>query len=488
MRFLDLLARHARLAPERPALLSEGGSRTFGQLWERALRLELERLGLRPGEVVAALLPACPELLELLFACAVRALVLCPLNYRLSPGEVRALLEHSGARVLFVDPEFGPLVPPGVRALEVPRELDRLLGEPARPRARGHEDLTLLYTSGTTGRPKGVIMTQRAAAWYALSRMIDLRLGPNEVALHCFRYFHFGGLYLGLVNLLRGNAVVLVRRFEPEAVLREVAARGVTLLGCVPTQALMLAEQLRRTPYDTSSVRLVINAGAPLRHRELLREAFPRAGVGNVYGLTEGGVSYLGPEEAPGDPRCVGRPTFVGTARVQDDRGRVLPPGQVGEIAVRGPHILRRYHRDPEATRAALRGGWFLTGDLGFTDRAGLLYLVDRKKDVIITGGENVYSGEVEEVLLQHPAVREAAVVGLPHPRWGEAVVAAVVPRGELEEEELRGFCRERLAAYKCPKRVVMVQELPRSESGKVLKRVLRERLSRLLDPWGVLQ
>jgi len=479
MRLLELLARRAQVDPSRRALVFEERGESFGQLWDRSLELDLEQLGLRQGEVVATLLPARPELLELLFACAARGMILCPLNYRLSPQEIKALLNHSGARALFVDSEFSQLVPPGIRTVEVPREYARLLGKPRPPRAEDHEDLTLMYTSGTTGRPKGVLMTQRAAACYALSRMIDLGLGFHEVALHCFRYFHFGGLYLGLVNLLRGNTLVLVRQFDPERVLRALALEGVTILGCVPTQALMLAEELSRGRYDTSSVRLVINAGAPLRHRKLLREIFPRAGLGNVYGLTEGGVSYLSPGEAAGaDPRCVGRPTFVGAVSIQDEQGQALPPGQVGEIAVQGPHLLRGYHRDPEATQVAFRQGWFLTGDLGTMDEAGRLHLVDRKKDVIITGGENVYSGEVEEVLLQHPAVAEVAVVGVPDPHWGEAVVAAVVPQGPLREEELHALCRQRLAAYKCPKRVVVMQELPHSESGKLLKRVLRERLA----------
>ncbi|WP_416967959.1 acyl-CoA synthetase [Streptomyces sp. 4F14] len=502
--FASILDYHLAQRPDAVAVTQDDRRLTVRELHDRVDRLAagLADLGVGRGDVVALLLHNRPEFLELLYATSRIGAVFLPLNYRLSEEEWAYILGDAEARVLVTEPEF---TAPGGRLAGRTPSLESLVLVDGGPRAgwTGYEDLLeghsgagtpavdaaaddlqrLMYTSGTTSRPKGVRITHGNVQAKNLAHIVHFGLTAADTTLVCGPLYHVGGLDMpALATLYAGGGVVLQRRFDAAGALRAIEDHRVTNVWLAPAMVNAVLEVPDRASYDTSSVRFVLGGGEKTPEPVLRRimTAFPNAWFADAYGLTEtvSGDTFLDREHALSKLGSVGRPVPHTRVRIVDDTGREAAPGELGEITLRGPKVFGGYWRDEKATAAALRGGWFHTGDIGHVDKDGFLYVDDRKKDMIVSGGENIATPEVERVLYEHPAVLEAAVVGLAHPRWGEVPRAFVVlrPGTSVDADALRGFCRERLAGFKVPARFDFVDELPRTPSGKVLKRTLRDR------------
>jgi long-chain acyl-CoA synthetase len=488
-----LLAEAAARLPTRPALVHDGAHVAYTELERQAAQLAglLRAQGVEPGDRVGLLLPNVPAFVAAYYGTLRLGAIAVPLNPLLRPPEVRLRLEHAGARVLVADLEpaaealaFDPapvwLHPESAGAAEpageiVPRE--------------GAETAVILYTSGTTGQAKGAELTHdglRAKAEFLAGPL--LRLTADDVLLGAAPLSHVLG-QSGIMNpaIVAGACVVMMGRFEAEAALALMRDTGTTVLLAVPTMCIGLlraAERLR----DSPRLRTVHAGGAPLAP-ETIRELEERFGceVLEGYGMTEtaGVVSAHRTGQAP-RPGSVGVPADGMELRLVDAAGADAPQGEIGEVLVRGAGLMKGYWHNPAATEEAMReGGWFATGDMGYLDGDGFLFLVDRKKDVVLRGGYSVYPREIEDVLAAHPAILEAVALGVPDDTLGEEVVAVVVPRPgqRCDPEEVRGFVRERVAAYKYPRAIVIAESLPHSPSGKVLRREIdRAPLREALD------
>jgi fatty-acyl-CoA synthase len=489
------LAIRADRSPRRRALTFEGTTLSFAQLQARVDKLAgaLREGGVCHGDRVGFLGLNQPAFLETLFATARLGAIFVPLNFRLTGPELSFIIGDAGVHTLVVDAQHQPVVD-GIRAqLPARRHLaaettlqeaieaaDPLTG--AEPVA-GDEVALIMYTSGTTGRPKGAMLTHGNLWWNNTAVLNGLDILESDVTLVCAPLFHIGGLNVTtLVTWQRGGEVVLQRSFDPGEVLRAIPEYGVTTMFGVPAMFLFMSQHPSFESTDLTSVRLFICGGAPVP--EPLIKLYNGRGIPiqQGYGLTETSpsVSFLASEFALSKIGSAGRPAFLDEIRLAGPGGAVVAaPLERGEICVKGPNVMKGYWNRPDATAAAIDPeGWFHTGDLGYFDEEGFLYIVDRVKDMVITGGENVYPAEVESVLYQHPAVAEVAVIGLPDERWGEAVVAVVAPKegNSPTLDELRDFAGASLARYKLPSRLEVVDALPRNPAGKVLKFELRER------------
>ncbi|NEB02875.1 long-chain fatty acid--CoA ligase [Streptomyces sp. SID13726] len=502
--FASILDYHLSQRPEAVVVVQEKQRLTVRELHERVNRLAagLAELGVRRGDVVGLLLYNQPEFLELVYAAGRLGAVFLPLNYRLSEEEWRYILGHAQAKVLVTEPEFGRAadriaaqLPDLEHRIQVGGEsvaepwtgyeelLARHPGARVEPVETGPDDLQrLMYTSGTTARPKGVCVTHGNVQAKNLAHIVHFGLTAADTTLIGGPLYHVGGLDMPALGVLyAGGRVVLQRKFDPVGALRSIEEHRVTNVWLAPAMVNAVLEVPDREGYDTSSVRFVLGGGEKTPEPVLRRimTAFPNAWFADAYGLTEtvSGDTFLDREHALAKLGSVGRPVPHTRVRIVDDTGKEVPAGELGEITLRGPKVFAGYWRDEKATSAALREGWFHTGDIGHVDEEGFLYIDDRKKDMIVSGGENIATPEVERVLYEHPAVLEAAVVGLTHPRWGEVPRAFVVlrPGTDTGAAELREFCRARLARFKVPARFDFVGELPRTPSGKVLKRTLRD-------------
>ncbi len=483
----DSLARFG----EYPALAFEGRELTNADLQRAASRLAhgLRRLGVGPGDRVAVLLPNCPEVLESYAAILKLGAVVVPILFLLSPEEVGRILAHAGPQVAITSPDLAWKLESwgGRRVLvdgEAPgavpyAELGRGQPETFPAVDRAPDDLAvLLYTAGTTGQPKGVALSHGNLVANARSVASLYELDRERWALAVLPLSHSYGLTLMNAGALLGTRAVLLRWFEPGLVLETIQRYRVQQMSGVPTMFVHLLRYPDAERFDTSSVRVWGSGAAPLPLE--IVEPFERRFGGVLlegYGLTEAapvvaahrlsGVRKLG---------SVGPPVPDVEVRVVDEAGRPLPAGEVGEVCVRGPNVMLGYYGMPEETARVLRDGWLHTGDMGRLDADGYLYLVERKKDLILRGGFNIYPREVEAVLEAHPAVAEAAVVGVPDLLMGEEVCAFVVLREgvRVTAAELVAWCERRLARFKCPKQVRFVDRLPRSPIGKVLRKELR--------------
>ncbi|MFE9924506.1 long-chain fatty acid--CoA ligase [Streptomyces sp. NPDC005774] len=502
--FASILDYHLSQRPDAVAVVHEKQSLSVRELHERVNRLAsgLGELGVRHGDVVGLLLYNQPEFLELVYAVSRLGAVFLPLNYRLSEEEWQYILGHAQAKALVTEPEFARAADriaanlPGLdQRIQVGGDhvtqpwtgyeelLARHPGARVEPADVGPDDLQrLMYTSGTTARPKGVCLTHGNVQAKNLAHIVHFGLTAADTTLVCGPLYHVGGLDMPALGVLyAGGSVVLQRRFDPVGALRAIEEHGVTNVWLAPAMVSAVLEVPDREAYDTTSVRFILGGGEKTPEPVLRRtmNAFPNAWFADAYGLTEtvSGDTFLDRAHALTKLGSVGRPVPHARVRIVDDAGKEVAAGELGEITLRGPKVFTGYWRDAKATAAALRDGWFHTGDIGHVDEEDFLYIDDRKKDMIVSGGENIATPEVERVLYEHPAVLEAAVVGLSHPRWGEVPRAFVVVRPETDcgPEELREFCRERLAKFKVPARFDFVDELPRTPSGKVLKRTLRD-------------
>jgi fatty-acyl-CoA synthase len=507
---LDLagwFARRADRTPHRTALSFGDLAWTYGELQSRIERLavHLSDGGLRPGDRVGYVGPNHPCYFEALFATARLGAVFVPLNPRLTGPELSFQLRDSGVHTLIGAPELQPVIDGIAEELPVRRRLgcrvdggswpypDLSSAPDASTAARPvdpDEVAVIMYTSGSTGVPKGAMLTHANLWWCNVNNHLGCDYIADEVTLCVLPMFHIGGLNSSaLTTFQKGGEVALYPAFDPAEVLDALTRRRVTTMVGVPAmfQAITLLPAFAEA--DLSALRFLVAGGAPVPEPMICK--FQALGVQfqQGYGMTECSpqILYMDPGAALAKPGAAGKPGFFTDVRLVDAQGLdVTEPGVRGELLVRGPNVMKGYWNNPAATAAAFSaGGWLRTGDVAVADEDGYFWIVDRVKDVVITGGENVYPAEVENVLYDHPAIAEVAVVGLPDPRWGETVVAVVVPRpGDIVSlEQLREFAGDRLARYKLPTRLELVAELPRTASGKVLKYRLRQRLARGGDP-----
>jgi len=480
----DWLAARATLTPDRLALIVGGQRVTFGELDRRATSAarRLAGLGVREGDRVAVFFRGALPMAELVHVVARIGATLVPLNVRLAPAELTWQIQDIRARLLLFDSPFSRARERGaggVRAVHIDDFYQQCESDFA-PRRR--IDLaamhTIIYTSGTTGRPKGAMLTYGNHWWSAMGSVLNLGLREDDRWLAPLPLFHVGGLSILMRSVIYGIPAIVHERFDPAAVNRALDEDGATIISVVAVQLRRMLDARGDRPYPSTLRHVLLGGGpAPLP----LLEECTRRGVPVVqtYGLTETASQAvtLAPSDALRKVGSAGKPLLPMEIRVEQD-GRAMPPSEPGEIVVRGPTVTPGYADRPEETARAIRDGWLHTGDLGLLDAEGYLYVLDRRNDLIVSGGENVYPAEVEAALLAHPAVAEAGVVGMDDPAWGQVPVAYVVPRPGLPvtPDALITFCHERLAHYKVPARVTLVDALPRNASGKLLRRELRER------------
>ena len=499
----DIVRKQAAYQPEAAAIVYQGRTTTYAGLDRAASQVAngLKGEGVRPQARVGHLDKSSDLFFELLFGTAKTNAVMVSVNWRLAPPEVLHILNDAEAELLFVGEEYFPVIEKIRGELKTVRKIVALGGQhiawesfaswrdrwPAvdpRLPAKPSDTAVQFYTSGTTGLPKGAELTNANFAWMLPLWTDTWLLGPGVPNLVCLPMFHIGGAGWGIAGLFSGATNHVVREFVPAQILEMVQRERLQVMLLVPAMILFLvqAPQIRET--DLSSLRLIVYGAAPIP-AELLKQAMEtfKCGFQQVYGLTEttGAITVLPPEDHdPADAKKLLSCGFAnkGTElRIVGEDGRDLQAGQVGEIAVRSPQIMGGYWKLPEATSRAIQGDWFFTGDAGYLDEKGYLYIYDRVKDMIVSGGENIYPAEVESALFGHPGVADVAVIGVPDERWGEAVKAVVVKKGgaEVTAGELITWARERVAGYKLPKSVDFVEALPRNPTGKILKRELRK-------------
>jgi fatty-acyl-CoA synthase len=508
MSWFGVLEHHAIRTPDTPLAIFGDETVTYSEMATRAAALAggLHERGVTAGDVVGLLSYNCTEFLETIFAANYLGAIAMPINWRLAAPEVRYILDHSEARALVCDEALVDLADVATKAIE--RELVRACIAPAGPGGQAPDGWTplaelravstvpvrvpvagddvhrLMYTSGTTGRPKGVMLTHANLAWKNLAHIVEFGFTNADLGLACGPLYHVGALDLTTTSLIAAGATTIIHRvFEAPDVVDEIERSRVTTVWLAPAMvnAIMALPDIEQR--DLSSVRLFINGGEkmPIPLIERIQRTFSSAWFADAYGLTEtvSGDTFLDRDSIVSKLGSVGRPCLYLELDIWDEQGRSLPAGERGEVVLRGPKVFKGYWRDPDATADAFAGGWFHTGDIGVRDDDGYLFIVDRLKDMIVSGGENIAGSEIERVLYEHESVVEAAVVGRPDERWGEVPVAYVVvsAAATTTPDDLIEHCREQLARFKVPKQVTLIDALPRNPSGKVLKRELREQV-----------
>ncbi|WP_164156056.1 long-chain-fatty-acid--CoA ligase [Sandarakinorhabdus rubra] len=502
----DIVPHFAATRPGRTAVRADGASWSFADLHDRERRAvtALKALGVRKGDRVGWLALNHIEYVTLMCACFRMGVVMVAINARLVAREIAYVLGDAGINVLVSETAFLPLVTEAqattglasVLLLDAPHDgrpafADFVMGHAPDdvPIAAGPDDIAIqMYTSGTTGFPKGALLSHRQllSALAKPDRLEGTALAPwqdDDVSLVAMPVFHVSGSLWLLMGMARGAPSVILPRPDIATIVTAIAQQRITRLVLVPAVMLAICQYLETAPADLSSVRELYYGASPIPLDVLRRSivAFPRALFVQVYGATEtsASVTWLPPEDH--DPagndrmRSCGKPYPGDRIRIVDDHGNDLPPGAVGEILISSPGNMTGYHNKPEATAKALIDGWYHSGDAGYLDADGYLYIHDRVKDMIVSGAENIYPAEVENALHEHPAVADCAVIGVPDDKWGEAVKAIVVKKAEVTPEELIAFARARIAGYKVPKSVDFIDVLPRNPSGKILKKDLRE-------------
>jgi acyl-CoA synthetase (AMP-forming)/AMP-acid ligase II len=494
----DGIRASAGRTPGKVAIRESDRTLTYAQLVERIARvanLVHGGLGLRHGERAAVLSANCLEYLEIVAGMAEAGVAAATIGPAASGPEIRFICEDSGARVLFVSAALEPAAreaAPGSveRFVVIGPDYEGLLAAasagPCPVAVTEHNIFSVPYTSGATGRAKGVQLAHRGRVLSAYAMAAEHGCySPNDRAVATTPMFHGAGFLMVLTPVFFGGFVEILPRFDIEVLMRTITEVRATSAYIVPTHfaALFTLPEARRAQWDMRSMKAAISGTAPLPQalKERIVGYFGEGKLYERYGTTETSIATsLGPADQLRKQACVGLPYPATQIRVCDETGNPLGPGEVGELWVASPYMFSGYLNLPEATAAARRGDWFVTGDLARRDEEGYLYLVDRKNDMVISGGENIYPREVEEVLLAHPAVAECGATGAPHPYWGEALTAFVVTRSgmHVDADELLALCRARLSRYKVPKEIRFVPDLPRNSMGKVLRRELRARLA----------
>ncbi|TYQ09712.1 UNVERIFIED_ORG: acyl-CoA synthetase (AMP-forming)/AMP-acid ligase II [Gordonia westfalica J30] len=497
-----IVERNASRFPDRIAVI-DGDRRVTHQELARRVRSvahALQSMGVGRGDIVAVLLYNRIEFLEVMLAANRIGAAVMPMNYRLSPAEWAYMLGHSGAVAVLTEGEFESTVEGLWDRLPA---LSIRLTVSSRPPAgwtsysalvtahlgcstvavdvRGTELQRLMYTSGTTSRPKGVMLTHENILWKNLALIVEFGLTADDHTLICGPMYHVAAMDLpALATLHCGGGLTLLRKFSANGVLDCLERHRPTNAWLAPAMMNDIVDTPDVERRDTTSLRFVVGGGEKMPEPIIgrIEKAFPSVWFADAYGLTEtaSGDTVNDREHMRSKIGSVGRPVAHVDIAVVDADDRPLPANSIGEVVIRAPKVMAGYWRDEAATAAAIRNGWFHTGDIGKIDEDGFLYIEDRKKDMIISGGENIATPEVERVLYEHPSVSEAAVIGVPHERWGEVPKAFIVvrPGAVFDFAEIQEFCRRRLAKYKVPREIEVIEYLPRTPSGKVLKRDLR--------------
>jgi acyl-CoA synthetase (AMP-forming)/AMP-acid ligase II len=507
----DAVATHARLSPQKLGARDSRRELSFATWHERATRLAngLLGLGLEKGDRVALLAYNCVEWMEIYAALARAGLVAVPINFRLTAPEIAYIVKNSEARAFIVQDDlvervepihaelsiearrwfhFGGATPAGWTGYE---SLIAAAGtRPPAVHVRPGDPCALMYTSGTTGRPKGAIRSHEGNTLIALATALEMGFGRDDTALLVMPMCHANSLYFSHTFTHLGAACVIDDRksFDAETLLATLSREHITFTSLVPTHYIMMLglPEATKAKYDVSAVHKLMVSSAPVRKDTKLAilEHFRNAQLHELYGSTEAGwVTLLRPDEQIDRLASVGREWIgSGPIRILDPDGNEVADGEVGELYSRTPYVFDGYWKNPEKTAEAFRGDWCSVGDLARRDEQGYIHLVDRKSNMIISGGENIYPSEVESVLGAHPKVKDVAVVGVPHDKWGEAVQAVILlhAQAQASEAEIIGWCRDRMAGFKRPQSILFVADadMPRTATGKILHRVLRERIA----------
>lgn len=500
MNLFQSLERNARNNAKKTAIIFNEKIHTYSEYNEQVNRIAnaLISYGVKKGDKIAIMMKNSDIFAFVYYGILKAGAVAVPVNFRLTAHETRYILDNSDSAIVFADEEFAETIAKAsegneklqlqVIVGEKKLEHQRLLSEfrslnMSNPELEVLEsdDAEILYTSGTTGLPKGVVLDHHRVLHVALGMIVTMKMGPEDRLLHVAPLFHSAQLNLFLASgTILGCTQVVQQDFHPVETLKAIAENKITLFFGVPTMYNFFL-QVPKGMFDVSSVTRCGYGAAPMAIATLEKsmEMFGTDQFFNLCGLTEGGPGgvFLLPEEHKTKLGVSGKANHFTDARVVDENGVDVHPGEVGEFIIKGESIMKEYYKKPEETQKTLKDGWLYTGDLATIDEDGYISLVDRKKDMIISGGENIYSTEVEQALYKHPDVLEAAVIGIPHEVWGETVAAIVVPKEgkSIDKEELTQFCRQELAGYKIPRVVYEIDQLPRNASGKVLKYKLRE-------------
>jgi fatty-acyl-CoA synthase len=496
----EFLTKRSYLTPDREGLVCEQVRRTYKEMNARANRLAnaLKALGVGYGDRVGILALNEPEYYDTFFGLGKIGAILVPVNYRLAGPEIQFILSDCTAKVFIFGKEYKEIVE-SIRNDIPTRDLIILSDEPIEwaksyqtlidqssaeePEIVGGDDdtLTILYTSGTTGRPKGAELTHTYYYWTSANLMCTLGQDVGNTTLIALPLFHIGAL-AGVPWFVHfGGKAVLLRSLDPQRFLELLQEEKVTGFGSVPALLDILKWVPNFEKYDWSSVKTILVYAAPVPVTLIKEYAAVGIKVRQLYGLTEGNTAtVLDPENALSKVGSCGKSFFHAEIRVVDDDGKDVGPEVKGEVLLRAPNIMKGYWNRPKETAATIKEGWLYTGDIGKIDQDGFLYILDRKKDMIISGGENIYPAEIEDALLQHPKIADVAVIGYAHEKWGEAVKAIVIvkPGESLIEQELIDWCQGKIGRFKIPKSVVITDTIPRTPTGKILKRVLREQFN----------
>lgn len=498
----ELLKRAAHRDSNMDAFKFEGEAVTFQELDKRASQLAAWLMSneLSRDEQVGFILKNSLAIVEVFFGTALSGHAGVPINFRLGALELEYIVNHSDCAVLFIDEEYAETVwqmkerLPKLHTVivngQVPEHMDFLAYSQLfekdivymAPNSHDEDPAMIVYTSGTTGRPKGAVLTHKNLCVNGLNMMWEGQAGLHQIQLATVPLFHIAGIMILMRTVLVCGKTIIQKEFHPLSVLKAIEEEGVTTLALVPTMWNYLLRIPDIEQYELSSVKSCTTGGAicPLQLKQLILKHFHQAFLIDTFGQTEttSSATVLKGEDALRKTNSVGRAALNVELRVVDEDMKDVPIGEVGEIIYRGPSVMKEYYKNREATEDAFKGGWFHSGDLVRMDEEGFIYVVDRKKDMLISGGENIYPAEVEAVLLSHHSIMDCAVIGVPDQVWGESVKAIVVlkPGERLTEEDVIVHCGNLLASYKKPKKVEFMTELPRNASGKVLKQVLRKR------------
>lgn len=490
MNITNVIEKHALNQPSRPATIFEKSTMTYGELYSNAKKIAsyLQKKGYQKGDIIAQFMLNSDLFMPVYFGVQLAGLTIMPVNTKLAPPEVDYIFKHSEAKVLFVDEKIEDTVNQTTHHFNEKittkkiRELLQKDNSDFTPVPFDGEDVAVvMYTSGTTGKPKGVMLTHNNLIETAEIWSDSMKLNEKDRTYICTPLFHCAGSHVfALPTFFKGGALVVEEAFSPDRTLKNIVQTESTIFFGVPAMYTIILNRPEIKDYDFNNLRLFCYGAAPMPYElvKKLKDTFPKVKVQNLYGQTENtpASSSLTDEYALQKIGSVGKPLKNTEIKIVDPLGEEVPVGEVGEIIVKGPQVMKGYLRNPEETANTVRNGWLYSGDLGKFDDEGFLYIVDRKKDMIIRGGENIYPIEVEEVLYQIPEILEAAVVGVPHEVYGEVPKAYVVfkENQHLTDQQIIDYCLKNLAKYKVPVEVEVLDQLPRNASGKVLKHTLR--------------
>ncbi|WP_077617211.1 acyl-CoA synthetase [Bacillus sinesaloumensis] len=489
---LDWIANRARLSPESIAVVDgETGKRfTFEELNKRAENIAsyIRKMGIKKGDRVALLSPNDVSYFDLLFACGKIGAIFVPLNWRLSSEEIKYILSNSSPKLVALSSQFDELIKEK-STLEIVkidsedyRQMTYASNNAYEPAVFIHEDdpLAIIYTGGTTGKPKGVVLSHQSIMWNGLNTIISWNLTAEDVTLTYMPMFHTGGLNaLSIPILMMGGKVVIANNFEPKRAIDIINQEGCTVVLLVPTMYHMMVNTPSFKDVSFPTMHTFLSGGAPCPLD--IYQAFEEKGLSfkEGYGLTEAGPNnfFIDPKISRFRRGSVGKAMFYNDVKIITSEGNVAKAGEVGELLIRGKHLFHHYWNNPDATKEAFRDGWLHTGDLARSDEQGYHYIVGRKKEMIITGGENVYPLEVEQCISKHPAINEVAVIGVPHQKWGEMVIAIVslMPEQQISKAELIEFCKTKIGHYKVPKEFIFIENIPKTHVGKIDKNQLKK-------------